>query len=256
MSRQEKRVARFSLAGDTQAAMRERSDDPFMTTRWTVVLQAGGNGPEKDKSLAALCRDYWQPVFIYIRRHGHDEEGARDLTQEFFARLLEKDWLEGLRREGAKFRAFLLVAVRRFLAVEHHRRTAQKRGGGAALLPLDTADLPPLASQDATPEQAFDRHWALTVINRALDALRAETEASGRGRWFAELAEFISAEPEAGAYDAAAAALGVSRATVAMAVHRLRLRLREKVREEIAHTLADAAQIDAELRELTATLRG
>ncbi len=236
--------------------MRDRPDDPFVTTRWTVVLQAGGSGPEKDASLATLCRDYWQPVFVYLRRHGQDEESARDLTQEFFARLLDKEWLEGLQREGPKFRAFLLVAVKRFLAVEHHRRTAQKRGGSAAALSLDTTDLPSLAAAEATPEQAFDRHWALTVINRALGNLRAEVEAAGRGRLFAVVAEYISSEPEPGAYDAAAAALGLSRAAVAMAVHRLRLRLREKVRDEVAHTLADARQVDDEMRELMAALRG
>lgn len=236
--------------------MRERADDAFDTTHWTVVLQAGSApGPEREAALAALCRYYWQPVFVYIRRQGKDEEAARDLTQEFFSRLLEKEWLEGLRREGSRFRAFLLVAVKRFLAVEHHRQTAQKRGRGATALSLDKEQLPVLASQAATPEEAYDRHWALTVINRALSELQHETEAAGRSQLFTELAEYIANEPEPGAYDAAAAVLGMSRSAVAMAVHRLRLRLREKIRHEVAHTLADTRYVEDEMHELMAALR-
>ncbi|MCW5556989.1 MAG: sigma-70 family RNA polymerase sigma factor [Verrucomicrobiae bacterium] len=237
--------------------MRDRSDDPFVTTRWTTVLQAGGSaGPDKDTALAALCRDYWQPVFIYIRRQGWDEDSARDLTQEFFARLLDKDWLQGVRPEIAKFRAFLLTAVKRFLSGEHDRQVTLKRGGGAAALPLDPEHLPALALGTLTPEQAFDRQWALAVINRAMGALRGEVETAGRGRLFTAVAEFVSCEPEAGAYHQPAAALGMSRAAVAMAVHRLRLRLRELVRAEVAQTLADPRQVEAEMRELMAALRG
>lgn len=236
--------------------MSDRADDPFATTRWTVVLQAGGPEPGRTGSLEALCRDYWQPVFVYIRMRGHDEDSARDLTQEFFAQLLAKDWLDGLKREGSRFRAFLIVAVKRFLAVSYHRCTARKRGGGAVTLPLDSAALPAIAAREATPEQAFDRHWSLTVINRALESLRQEVESAGRGRLFSEVAEFISSDPEPGAYEAVGSQLGISRSAVAMAVHRLRLRLREKVREEISQTLSDPGQVDDEMRELLAALRG
>jgi RNA polymerase sigma-70 factor (ECF subfamily) len=206
--------------------------------------------------LATLCRDYWPAVFIYIRRQGRDEEAARDLTQEFFARLLDKEWLQGVRPEVAKFRAFLLTTVKRFLNGEYLRQTALKRGGSAQPLSLDWENLPPLAAEGLTPEQAFDRQWALAVINRAMTTLREEADAAGRGRLFAEVAEFISNEPEPGAYHRPAAVLGLSRTAVAMAVHRLRLRLRELVRTEVAQTLSDPQRVEAELRELMAALRG
>lgn len=236
--------------------MRERPDDAFATTQWTLVLQAGqATGPEREAALAALCREYWQPVFIYIRGQGHDEESARDLTQEFFSRLLEKEWLDGLKQEGSRFRAFLLVAVKRFLAVQHHRQNAQKRGHGVPLIPLDQEVLPALAGHDSSPEEAYDRHWALTIINRALAQLQSEAKAAGREQLFAQLAEYISSEPEPGSYEAIANTLGMSRAAVAMAVHRLRLRLREKIRQEVAQTLANPLQVEEEMHVLMAALR-
>lgn len=236
--------------------MAEQRADIFNTTRWTLVLAAGGSDAKaKETALAALCTTYWNPIFIYIRRRGYDAEQAKDLTQEFFGRLLEKDWLAGLSREGSKFRAFLLVAVRRFLAVEYEHRTAIKRGGGAPPLALDGKELPEPASQDETPEVAFDRTWALTVIERALERVRAESKASGKDALFAQVAGFLAADPEPGAYDAVAHNLGISRSAVAMAVHRLRLRLREQVRAEVAETLSNHSQIEGEMQELLAALR-
>lgn len=252
-----KPVALSRPARHSHFRMRERPDDYFVTTRWSVVLKAGGDpGLEKETALASFCRDYWQPVFIYIRRHGHDEEAARDLTQEFFVRLVDKDWLKDVTPDAAKFRAFLLTAVKRFLAGEYWRRTALKRGGGTAPLSLDKEDLPPMASPELTPEQAFDRQWALAVINRAMDHLRREAESSGRSQLFKELAEFISNEPESGDYSRPATALGLSRTAVAMTVHRMRLRLRELVRAEVAETLDDPRLVESELRELMSALRG
>jgi DNA-directed RNA polymerase specialized sigma24 family protein len=237
--------------------MSNRTDNQFMTTRWTVVLAAGGGaGRTREEALTALCQEYWKPVYAYIRWRGEDPEKARDLTQEFFARLLEKDWLAGLEREGAKFRAFLLTAVKRFLAVEHHRETAAKRGGGMTALSLDWATAPEPASREETPEQAFDHRWTLTVIDRAMGRLRVEAETAGKVALFGEVAEFLSGEPQPGAYESAAAALGMTRAAVMMAVHRLRLRFRELVRLEVAETLADPSNVDDEMRELLAVLRG
>jgi DNA-directed RNA polymerase specialized sigma24 family protein len=237
--------------------MSQPGPDLFSTTQWTVVIAAGGtDAAAKEKALSDLCAAYWRPIFAYIRRRGHGVEQSKDLTQEFFGRLLERDWLSGLTREGSKFRAFLLVAARRFLAVEHDRQSAQKRGGGGVVLSLDGIEAIEPVSADETPELAFDRRWALTVIERAVERLRSEASASGRGALFARVSGFLSADPAPGAYQSVANDLGLSRAAVAMAVHRLRLRLREHVRAEIGETLSDAQQVDGEMRELLAALRG
>ena len=196
------------------------------------------------------------PIYAYIRRRGHGAEQAKDLTQEFFARLLEHDWLAGLTKEGSKFRAFLLVAVKRFLAGEFERQSALKRGGGVIPLSIDDSNMVDPASRDETPEQTFDRRWALTVIDRAVGRLQAEAKASGREALFAQISGFLPVDPEPGAYDQAAAALGISRPAVAMAVHRLRLRLREQVRAEMSETLSDPRQVEEEMGELMVALRG
>lgn len=229
----------------------------FATTRWTLVIAASGtDAAAKAKALADLCTAYWRPIFAYIRRRGHGVEQAKDLTQEFLGRVLERDWLAGITREGSKFRAFLLVAVRRFLTVEHERETAQKRGGGAVALSLDHTDFAEPVSTDETPERAFDRRWALTVIDRAAERLKSEAHASGRGHLFERVSGFLSADPEVGAYESVAFDLGISRPAVAMAVHRLRLRLREYIRAEIGDTISSSRDIDGEMRELMAALRG
>jgi DNA-directed RNA polymerase specialized sigma24 family protein len=220
------------------------------------MAAGGSDAASKQEALASLCSAYWSPIFAYIRRRGHGAEQAKDLTQEFFARLLERDWLAGLTKEGSKFRAFLLVAVKRFLAVEHERQSAMKRGGGVAPLSIEDADIAAPASRDETPERAFDRRWALTVIDRAVGRLQAEAKASGREALFAQISEFLAVDPEPGAYDRSAAALGISRSAVAMAVHRLRLRLREHVKSEVSETLSTPRQVEEEIRELMAALRG
>jgi RNA polymerase sigma-70 factor (ECF subfamily) len=231
--------------------------DLFSTTRWTLVIAAGGtDSAAREKAFADLCAAYWRPIFAYIRRRGYGVEPAKDLTQEFLGRVLEHDWLAGLKREGSKFRAFLLVAVRRFLAVEYERQTAQKRGGGVLDLSLDSSDVMEPPSPDETPERAFDRRWALTVIERAAERLKAEASASGRTKLFARVSVFLSSDPEPGAYENIAFELGMSRPAVAMAVHRLRLRLREHIRAEIGETTSSTREIEIEMRELMAALRG
>lgn len=237
------------------AALAQRGSPLFATTQWTLVFAAGGeNAAAKREALASLCHAYWSPIHAYIHRRGYNEEMAKDLTQEFFARLLKHDWLSGLSREGSKFRAFLLVAVKRFLAVECEHRCAQKRGGGVPALPLGEAAMEHAATGD-TPEQAFDRTWALTVIDRAVDRLRAEAVAAGRTALFERLCRYLPTDPEPGAYDAAAESLGITRATVAMTVYRLRLRLREHVRAEVAETLSDFRLVEEEMLSLIRALR-
>jgi len=237
--------------------MADSRPDLFLTTQWSVVIAAGGSDDDaKRQALASLCKAYWGPIFAYVRNRGHSVEQSEDLTQEFFARLLERDWLAGLTREGSKFRAFLLVAVKRFLAVEHERQSAMKRGGGVAPLPIDDVGAGGPASRDETPERAYDRRWALTVIDRAVERLQAESRASGRESLFAQVSGFLVADPGPGAYEGAAQKLGISRPAVAMAVHRLRLRLREQVCAEVAETLTDRRGVEDEMRELMAALRG
>lgn len=237
--------------------MQEDKPELFATTRWTVVLAAaGGAGLDKDAALAALCADYWKPVYAYVRQRAPDRDTARDLTQEFFAHLLEKDLLSGITREGGGFRAFLLTMVRRFLVSEYRRETTERRGGHVIHLPLDSRDLPEPASPHETPEQAFDRRWALTVLDRATTRLREETTGAGKGALFAALAPFLSTEPDPGTYAALAPRLGMSSAAITMAVLRLRRRFRDLVHREIAETLAHPAQADAEMKELLAALRG
>jgi DNA-directed RNA polymerase specialized sigma24 family protein len=236
--------------------MGEHGPNFFATTQWTLVFAAGGSDDEaKNKALSTLCTAYWGPVYAYIRRRGASAEESKDLTQEFFARLIRNEWLAGLTREGSKFRAFLLVAVKRFLAVEYERRSALKRGGGAVPLSIDDAELSLAACAEDSPERAFDRRWALTLIERAAARLANEAKASGREALFAQVSGFLAIDPEPGAYELVARNLGISRASVAMAVHRLRLRLREQVRFEVAETLASTRQIDEEVRELMAALR-
>jgi RNA polymerase sigma factor (sigma-70 family) len=236
--------------------MVDHGPDLFVTTQWTLVFAAGGSDDDaKAKALSALCSAYWGPVYAYIRRRGASSEEAKDLTQEFFSRLLRNEWLSGLTREGSKFRAFLLVAVKRFLVVEYERRSALKRGGGDTPLSLDDARLDIAICSEDTPERAFDRRWALTVIDRAAGRLLNEARASGRENLFARVSGFLAVDPEPGAYEEAARDLGISRASVAMAVHRLRLRLREQVRAEVSETLSNKRQVDDEVRDLMVALR-
>ena len=229
----------------------------FQTTCWTLVITAGSGGEEERlAALNKLCLAYWPPAYAYLRRRGQGEEDARDLTQEFFARLLEKNWLESAAPERGKFRAFLLTMLKRFLSNEHDFATRQKRGGGALLLPLDWSEAPEIPHGGESPEQAFDRRWALTVMHRAAGKLRSEAEAAGRAALFTALSPFISADPEPGIYEETGLTFGMSKAAVAMAMHRLRLRLRELTREEVAETLSDRGNVDAEMQELMAALRG
>ena len=233
----------------------------FNTTHWTVVLAAGGSDPEKQfAALQQLCRTYWYPLYAYVRRRGHGAEDAQDLTQEFFARLLEKGWLEGIEKNGSRFRSFLLNALNGFLANQYDRATAAKRGGGQPLLSLDAAQaeqlyaLEPVTNE--TPEKIFDRRWALTVLDCAWTSLRTETSATGKGQHFELLNPFLSREPESGEYAAVAEKLGMSAGAVSVSVHRLRQRYRECVRAEIAGTVAETALVDLEMDDLLAALRG
>jgi RNA polymerase sigma-70 factor (ECF subfamily) len=222
----------------------------FLTTRWSVVLAAGAEQPQ---ALEALCRAYWGPLHAYVCWRGHGAEDARDLTQEFFARLLEKHWLEGITREGGKFRAFLLTAMQRFLANAHEHRTAAKRGGGAVPVPIEEITEPPALGEGDSPERAYDRQWARLVLERAQGRLRAEA-ALAKLQHFDLIERFLSAEPAPGEYEALARNLAMTPNALAAAVRRLRVRYREAVRAEIAETVAEAADVEEEMRSLLAAL--
>lgn len=232
----------------------------FTATHWSVVLAAGrADSPAAHDALAKLCRDYWQPLYTYVRRRGLDAHDSQDLTQEFFARLLERDWLKQVQPEKGKFRSFLLVALNHFLSNEWDKRHCLKRGGGEAIVSLnDTrAEEARLAHEPAdmlTPERAFERRWALTLIERALGKLEAECKAKGRGAEFTVLQPFLSAKPDGEEYTRAAEQLGMSEGTLRVTVHRLRKKMGEHLRSEIAQTVARSEDVEAELRELFAAL--
>jgi RNA polymerase sigma factor (sigma-70 family) len=229
--------------------------DVFATTHWTVVLAAGRrHTPQSNHALEELCRSYWFPLYAYVRRRGYAKEDAEDLTQEFFARFLAKNYLAGLDAERGRFRAFLLASLKHFLANEWDKSQRQKRGGGVTLLSLDwqTADthFQIAATNELSPDKAFDREWAVALLAQVIERLNAECEADGRLKQFAELKTFLTVDKGALSYADAAKALDMEETAVRVAVHRLRRRYRQLLRDEIAQTLSDSAQVDGEMRAL------
>ena len=239
----------------SQSASSTAPGDIFATTQWMVVLAAGQvHTPQSDQALEELCRSYWFPLYAYVRRRGHDKADAEDLTQAFFARLLEKNFLANLDSERGKFRAFLLAALKHFLANEWDKAQAQKRGGSAAHLSLDwqTADtkFQVAAQNEPSPDKAFDREWALALLAKVIERLQQECAADGKGKLFEQLKTFLMAGGGDSAQAEVAKSLGMEEGAVRVAIHRLRKRYRALLRDEIAHTLSDEAMVDAELRAL------
>lgn len=231
----------------------------FHTTRWSMVVAAGNRkAPDAQAALAALCETYWPAVYAFIRRRGHDADTAQDLTQAFFCRVLEKNTIGEADRGRGKFRSFLLSAVKFFLANEHDRAAAQKRGGDRRKLSLDFGSAESRLSleptHDDTPERLFDRQWALTVLERAMARLRAEHSAGDKLALFERLKGSITGGDDAASHAETAAALEMSEGAVKVAAHRLRKRYRDLLRAEIAETVADSTEIDDEIRDLFAAL--
>ncbi len=229
--------------------------DIFATTHWTVVLAAGKrHTPQSDHALEELCRTYWFPLYAYVRRRGHNKQDAEDLVQEFFARFLGKNYLAGLSAERGRFRAFLLASLKHFLANEWDRLRAQKRGGGAAHLSLDwqTADtkFQVAATNEPSPDKAFDREWALALLAKVIERLQQECAADGKAKLFEQLKIFLMAGKGEAAHGEVAQTLGMEEGAVRVAVHRLRKRYRVLLRDEIAQTLTDESQVDEEMRAL------
>jgi RNA polymerase sigma factor (sigma-70 family) len=231
----------------------------FVTTHWSVVLSARKkDSPQSAAALETLCRTYWYPLYAYVRRQGHSPHDAQDLTQEFFARLLQKDYLKAADKEKGRFRTFLMVALKRFLANEWDRLRAQKRGGGQPLLSLDTESAEERyrvePTESATADRIFERRWALTLLDHTMTRLRQEFTAAGKAQEFTHLKTCLTAERGEISYAEIGAALGQSEATARVAVHRLRKRFRELFREEIAQTVSSAEEIEAEVRYLMGVL--
>ena len=229
--------------------------DIFATTRWTVVLTAGRQAsPQAAVALEELCHTYWYPLYVYVCRQTPTREDAEDLTQSFFARFLEKNYLEGLSSEKGKFRAFLLAVLKHFLANEWDRANRQKRGGGVTPLSLDWQDADTRYQIDPadnlSPDKLYDRAWAVTLLERVITRLRDESAAEGKARLFEQLKPSLMVGKSAIPYGEAAAALDLTEGAVRVAVHRLRRRYRELLREEISQTLSDPAQVEEEMQAL------
>ncbi len=231
----------------------------FVTTHWSVVLAAGRSDTTlAQAALEQLCRNYWQPLYAYVRRTGHAREEAEDLTQEFFARLLAQNAVARADPARGRFRSFLLVSLKHFLANEWEKSRAQKRGGGARLLPLefDTAETrcaQPVAPGDS-PDRAYDRHWALALLEVVLGGLRREYRDAGREDLFLGLKDTLSGGRGEIPYRELAARLGLSEGAVKVAAHRLRQRYRELLRAEVANTVAQPGEVEEELKALFAAL--
>ena len=231
----------------------------FVTTRWSVVLAAQGHvTAEARLALETLCRAYWPPLYAYARRRGSAPHDAEDVTQGFFAKLLEKDWLDSVQRERGRFRQFLLMAFKRFLANEWDAAHRLKRGGAQTFVPLDTALAERLYVREsdpaATADEVYERGWVLALLDRVLATLRSEFVAGGKEPDFDVLKPHLTAGRGEIPYAALAAQLGSSEGAARVAVHRLRKRFREIFRVEIAATVAADADIADEQAHLLAIL--
>ena len=231
----------------------------FATTHWSVVLAAGERElPQAAEALEKLCRTYWYPLYVYARRQGNSPEDAQDLTQDFFSRLLEKNYLAKADRDRGKFRTFLLGSLKNFLVNEWKRAGRLKRGGGVEFVSIDAnvaedryATEP---ANESNPDAAYEQRWAITLIEQVLATLRREYSAADKARLFEELKGFIWGDKSAASYAEIAGHLNLTEGTVKVAVHRLRQRFRELLRAEVAHTVARPEDVDDELRHLIAVV--
>jgi RNA polymerase sigma factor (sigma-70 family) len=233
--------------------------DRFPTTCWSRVVAAGDrDGSGSREALTELCRAYWFPLFAFIRRRGHDSDRSLDLTQSYFARLLERRTVTSANPALGRFRTFLLTDCTHFLAHQHERDAAEIRGGGRCFLSIDARDAEGRyvrePSHALTPERLFEREWALSLLDRVLASLRSEYEKSGRKSTFEALKIVLTDGPRSVPQAELARQLGTTESAVQVATHRLRKRYRERLRAEIASTVADEADVEDELRALFATL--
>lgn len=238
----------------------------FATTHWSLVLAAGRHRPhvrpptqQSQQALAILCETYWYPLYAYIRRRGYSADDAQDLVQEFFVYLLDQGTLETADRERGRFRTFLLTILQRFLAREHERSRAQKRGGNRRLLSIDVESAEDRYRREPfhelTPERIYERRWALTVLERGLTRLEAEYTQKDKAALFNRLKHLLTGHDDGTSYREIATDLGITEAAVKVAVHRLRRRYRALLREEIAHTVGEPSDVKDELDALLRALQ-
>lgn len=231
----------------------------FASTQWSMVLETRRDSAHRREALEQLCAAYWLPIYGYLRRRQHTAADAQDLTQGFFVYLLESDFLDRPDPAKGRFRGYLVGALKHFLGTHFERAGAQKRGGGMKFLDWAELDLErefvALDQAAADPSAAYERSWALTLLGRALTRLAEEQKGAGKLRMFEVLKPFLSTTPTRGDYDDAAQALGSSRTTVAVWVHRLNARYAELVKLEVAATVQDPADVEQEMRHLAQALR-
>jgi RNA polymerase sigma-70 factor (ECF subfamily) len=229
----------------------------FATTHWSVLIDTRSDGDRARSALETLCRAYRRPVLVYLRRKGHAPHDAEDLVQAFFSYLIEQRAFASADRERGRFRNFLLGSLKHFLSHQHAAAGAQKRGGGVRHESLDDdPELDRLLPSGESPERSFDRVWALTVLDRALQRLQAEAEQSGKRELFSALREYVVEAAERSDYAQAAGVLGMRPNTVAVVVHRLRARLRELVEAELRQTVANESALAEEMGALRDALGG
>jgi DNA-directed RNA polymerase specialized sigma24 family protein len=231
----------------------------FATTHWSLVLAAGERGSATaEEALARLCSSYWFPVFAFVRRQGHSADEAQDLTQGFFARIIEKGDIASADRSRGRFRSFLLTACQHFLSNERDRDRAKKRGGGQRPLSIDvvTAEgrYERALAHSETPERLYERQWCLTLLAGVVDDLRAEYAAAGKEEVFDRLKDYLTVDEGAGSHADAARDLGMTPGAVKVAVHRLRRRYREALLTHVAATVESPRDVEDEIRHLLATL--
>ena len=232
-----------------------------MTTRWSVVLAARKSDTQQcTQALEVLCESYWFPLYAYVRRQGHSADQAADLTQGFFAQLLEKDWLGKIKHQEGRFRNFLMVAMKNYISNERAKDRAQKRGGGRHLLRLDMEAAETRyriePTDETTPEQVFERQWALTLLGQVLASLETEYREKGKGQVFDLLKHSLTGQRDQLEYDKLAEQLGATEGAVRVMVHRLKQRYRQLLREHIAHTVATPEEVDLEMLHLRKALAG
>ena len=254
-------ASRMKTTDSSDSANRPHASGNFAPTRWTQVLRARGESPEAQTALGELCEAYWQPVFDFIRHTGRGDDGARELTQEFFARLLARRGLDTVEPGRGRFRSYLLGAVKHFLAGQHDRAMAAKRGGGQAPLSIAAGADPDTAGElqipdpaGPVPDSVFDRQWALTLVGRVVDRLAADFAAEGRGDQFDTLKPWLLGDIESLSQADAACRLGLTEGAVKVTIHRLRRRFRDGIKAEITHTIGDPTQVHDELSYLLEVL--
>jgi len=238
-------------SGRTEAAC-------FATTHWSVVLNAKeADAPEARDAFEILCRTYYYPLYAFVRRQGYDAHAAQDLTQGFFHQFVAKDYLASVTPEKGRFRSFLLASLQHYLGTARAHASAIKRGGGQTFVPLDeTVEERYLLEpkSELPPEVIYDRGWATTLMERALHSLREEFRSDGKAEVCERLRAFLSREPEGGEYERVANDLGMTAGAVGVAVHRLRQRYGQRVRSEVANTVAHPTDVEEELRYLFSVL--